>query len=70
MLRVVNRDDPYITKQQMIARSYLDEGGEPTPYTAAELEKVSSHSLNITSLVHPTFTQFLKRVQDDVKQIW
>lgn len=65
MLRVV-KTDPLLKMQQVIARSYSDKEAKPLPFTEAEILRVG---YNTTSLVHPTFTQFLKKVRDDVMEL-
>ncbi|XP_050711777.1 carbohydrate sulfotransferase 13-like isoform X1 [Eriocheir sinensis] len=68
MLRVRNPQDPCIKQQQEIAHSYMDTEAQPLPYSPEELQKATDDRHNATGLVHPTFTQFLKKVRDDVRK--
>lgn len=70
MLRVKGASDPYYIMQQKVAREYGDTDTRPVPYTAAELKKASKGRHSSTGLVHPSFTQFLKKVRDDMRNLW
>ncbi|XP_047485548.1 carbohydrate sulfotransferase 11-like [Penaeus chinensis] len=61
MLRIRRANDPFRKMQLDIAKRYPD----PTPQPPAPLTSPSGEKE-----IHPTFTQFLLRVQDDLQRLW
>ncbi|XP_071528108.1 carbohydrate sulfotransferase 10-like [Panulirus ornatus] len=66
MLRVRNKKDPFVKLQRQISQQYMN--SEKTLSCNATVD-TSSTGQNKTP-VHPSFTQFLEKVQDDVKRLW
>ncbi|XP_027225604.2 carbohydrate sulfotransferase 11 [Penaeus vannamei] len=61
MLRIRRAKDPFRLMQLDIAKRYPDPNPQPpAPLTSSSGKKE----------IHPTFTQFLLRVQDDLRRLW